>query len=441
VSTVDRIPVELLLVIFYFFRPDITTLVSITHTCRRWRLIATETASLWTDVKLQIHPVSNLTAHGNSISLLDMQLERTGGLLLDVAWWGHIWEYCNPRILTIIRGKAPFSRWRKLELWLVGDKGSEDTIFSPTDIFTNLESLIIAQYKFDRLSQNISQRTTARLRIFEVGPVNSTLPTVVELLPHPMKHISCLIAYVPSNSNEVRPVLPPNIVELRTPRRLSHPFPYISTYELNVCLFRSDYTIDLQNLTTLTVISILTVFPECHVVLPSLRHLSYGDLRLSYGAKLETPMLESLRIMTGDDGDITTRIKNQYDALHHPGYLVSPKKSLFVELSLPEEGVALLLDRSPEVEYVLLVINDAKYAQKIMEEILIGVGTKGLAYRQSKWFCPRLSELRMNFEWEIGDVVLWKERSSKVVEARKENGVVLAIYASWEGEGTYVALS
>jgi hypothetical protein len=189
------------------------------------------------------------------------------------------------------------------------------------------------------------------------------------------------------------------------------------------------------------VTSRFAVLHECHVILPSLRHLSYGDIRLAYGTKLVTPKLESLRVMTSNDEEFTERIKSEYEALHHPGYLISPKKSLMVELCLPEDGVTLLLDKSPEVEHVLLVINDAKCAQKIVEEILIGVGTTGLTWRQNKVFCPRLTELRMNFEWGGCDVELWKERSLKVVQARKEHGIVLAVYASWEGESTYVALA
>jgi F-box-like len=124
VSIVDRIPVELLLAIFHFFRPDITTLISITHTCRRWRLITTESAFLWTDVTLRIR------SNSRSVSLLEMQLERTGDLLLDVAWWGHIWEYCNSRVLAIVREKAQFSRWRTLKLGLVGHRHQKTPFFA-----------------------------------------------------------------------------------------------------------------------------------------------------------------------------------------------------------------------------------------------------------------------------------------------------------------------
>ena len=68
-------------------------------------------------------------------------------------------------------------------------------------------------------------------------------------------------------------------------------------------------------------------------------------------------------------------------------------------------------------------------------------GSGGGSSAETTTLCPQLSDLRLDFQWEITEVDGWKGRAAELVEKRGKLGIKLAVYASWKGEGTFLRLA
>jgi hypothetical protein len=240
----------------------------------------------------------------------------------------------------------------------------------------------------------------------------------------------------------ITPILPANVVNLHLDRGVvdHHPFPDIQRYTMMECTFCKDGSIDLRNLTTLTVRGLLTI--KCRVFLPALRELALESLQVHYNAEIACPVLDLLHF-TGDssflyyEGENTRRLSNTEKALMKPGYLLSPNTSIIVDLYWPIPALISLLHKSPKVTHVTFRFDNWGLAQSALES-LVTPGTE-----DNSRFIPRLSELRLNFDWKPSQSSAAKEWLLDRLKARRESGVTLplSIYVGWKGEGTYVLLT
>jgi F-box-like len=270
-------------------RPRLT----LTHTCRRWRHIAVNDASLWSHVYIQTGLRNLNTRLDHFLSLLGMQLDRTGKRPLDVEWIAGIGHDFLIGTLQIIREKAPFSRWRSLKAYVVRES-HKDAPWSSLDAFTNLETLQV-YCGTDYASIGAIDRTvTSRLKVLELcrWPA-SELEDSMTSFATSFTHISTFIfGWV--TPAVYTPILRENIVHLRLGSGEGHLFPHIRTYEVEKCIFNRMTRIDLRNMTVLTVTGCLKIEPDCQVSLPALRELKLQTLQMAIGTKLETPALDAL---------------------------------------------------------------------------------------------------------------------------------------------------
>jgi hypothetical protein len=109
---VFKLPTELTMHIFHECRPLIGPPIILTHTCRQWRRIAVNDASLWTNIRIETMQRKQPLDH--FLSFLGMQFDRTADLLLNVEWCAVVGDEYFLATLRLIRNKAPFSRWRTL---------------------------------------------------------------------------------------------------------------------------------------------------------------------------------------------------------------------------------------------------------------------------------------------------------------------------------------
>jgi F-box-like len=115
-SLVFRLPTELTMQIFRECGSDIRLRVTLTHVCHRWRQIAVNDASLWTNIYIFDIGGKSQSPLGHFSSFLSMQIDHTANLPLDVKWFGWFGDDFFFGSLQIIRDTAPFSRWRSLDV-------------------------------------------------------------------------------------------------------------------------------------------------------------------------------------------------------------------------------------------------------------------------------------------------------------------------------------
>jgi hypothetical protein len=435
VSPVIRLPVELTLHIFRLCEPGIRARLDLTHICRQWRSIAINSPSLWNFVQISLQFTPHSKRSDNLIALLDVQLGRAGGLPLDVEWISNTTYGLDPRLLDLIRQKGPFSQWRTLTVRFLSIEQSEAFTLDSRDVFTNLESLTILPSIFNKILETIDRTITPKLQVLEVP--NTAESEVETNYKGMMQHIRRLkISTMGAIS------IPSNVLEVEARVRTTHYFPHIKKYTLTACVFHTNQPYDLKGLTTLTATIVIVLNDDVNIYFPALRHLACGAFMTGDRTKVEAPVLETLHLLPPDRSATNQVVDHMIRGLNLDGYILSPTKSITLDLCLPQHTIVIFLGQSPRVERVSLSFEDAVSAKKMLGRM------EGLTYVNDSEgrtlgspLCKKMVELRMNLGYDICDLESWKRWASRFVESRRTFASELRVYASWKGEGTYVLLA
>jgi F-box-like len=447
VPPITRLPFELLLSIFRNCDADIKSRLRLTHTSRSWMSITSQTASLWTLVHIVFHYPAADERFDRFLLLLEMQLDRAAGMPLEVIWASVESSAFDPRLIGLLRRKGPFSQWRTLQLAVSAFPSEDETVFSPEDAFNNLESVSIIFSFLNCVITTLNHTTTSRLQALEHQGSTWLGGVALENCMGMIRRISRL----KTDSTDILS-LSINVTHLEARNQSYHEFPHLETYQLRSCAFRNDRGIDLRRLTTLDVAETLYIHRDCEVSLPSLRRLRCGTIFLMDHAKIMAPTLASLHIcgrqdenlyICGRQGDVDgnndwTAVMS--DAIWNAGYLLSPSTVLSVDMQLSDDSIGKLLELSSRVSKVEMRFSDESCAIRVLEKISVDRGD-AQKEEEAMWLCEQLTELRLNFLWAIGDVCWWRDRAAQALDNRPRFGTILRIYASWQGEGTYVLLA
>jgi F-box-like len=431
-----RLPTELILLIFRECDSDILSRLTLTHTCQRWRQIALNDAPLWTKICIQTGFRRQNACLENFMSFLGMQLDRATNQLLDVCWYAVVGDSFFVGTLQLIREKAPFSQWRTLKLHMFGGS-HKDTPWSSGDAFTNLESLRVYYGTGHNILSTIDHAITSRLKTLDLGTWPShELDRLIRPFARSFTHISTF-CFKSIFREMPTPFLHDNVVNLRLKRGDNHPFPHIRTYEVEVCTFGPSGTANLGNVTTLIVVDTLIIGAESRTSLPALRELKVGFLEMRDKAKIEAPVLDTLHFLKINKPGIETWTYLM------PGYLLSPNTSLITDSPLPSMTFIHLLTKSRKVTNATLLFDDWVSAQVVLRRLLGFNAETNSHSAMIGALCPRLSELRLNFDWEFSDPSDSKEWLLRAIEARSRATLLapLFIYACWRGEGRYLPLT
>jgi F-box-like len=399
----SKLPVELLLLIFNLCDSAIRPRLVLTHTCQRWRRIAVSYPRLWTNLHIKMRNVSTATSYKHFESLLIMQVDRSGGLPLDVVWIASFEDLYAIQSLCVIRDKAPFSRWRSVKLWVGGSKPQVKSFLGSIVAFPNLESLVISDYVDIYVAMILCRAAMPKLQMLDLRAGNDLHweETVIMSL------------------NTHRPPLP--ITTLHVGVRERHTFPGIINYKLGNCIFRADALVDLRSMTSLIVDDTLHVFEGCGVLLPALQYLRLMSMSIDREGKIEAPLLQTLHLSaTPDPRDPLYTRYNDYhymgDAVDHPGYLLSPKVLIIHKPYLSKNAIIGLLKKSHELTQATLCFNGRSSAQEIVEMLFESITGHSPSDER---LCPRLAELML--DWWGADMPISAEQWLHGVEGRKEN--------------------
>jgi hypothetical protein len=451
-SPVFRLPTELTMLIFRHCSSWIKDRLILTHTCSRWRCIAINDATLWTSIYIQTVAVRE-NERLEYLSLVGMQLDRTANLLLDLRIYiPDVADKFFVAVLQMLCEKAPISRWRTLKMKIQSDWMAavtpwfaDDAPWSAADAFTNLESLIVHNENIwgdHPITRAIDRRITSRLKDLEVMSPDIPPENLLTCFAKSLTHISSL------RLDSLPPIpwisfLPANVVNLKVNWAYHHYFPHIQTYTLKGCEFTQMDSVDLRNMTTLIVTTILVIKYE--ISLPALRELKLGHLQIMGLAEIETPALNILYFM-GPSGFRLNESENLSEtdwSFRKTGYLLSPNTSIIADSYLPSNTLINLLAKSPKVTHATLRFDDWTDAQTVLER-LAGFGAESESKPETNaHLCPRLSELRLDFGWGLSESSASKDWLLDRLKRRKEAGLMapLSIYATWRWERTYVLLT
>lgn len=439
-SAIHILPTELMLLVFALLNSQVRSRITLTHVCREWRAISLDNSGLWTNVHIDARRSFEKEAFDNHISLLRMQLSRTGELPLDVKWFSNVNEHRHARVVYLIREMAPCSRWRTLFVSVMGIFPGNNTFPLPQDKFPILESLVVFGSPHEVLVDAINRTATSKLKMLDLTDLDAT-----ESLPSCYDGINTQISslLLPSDYSPIVYVaLPRNIVKLEAHTRQNHHFPYISTYRVAYCVFTLAHTPHLPNLTTLIITSSLNVYASCEVIIPSLLHLECATITLGENAIFHTPALETLYLCQADE-ILPDAIQSDsfHKALQHPGFRFLPKTSISIDFSLQEGGLRKILKLSPHLKRADLYFDEHSRELETLKAFdsseAVQPEPQGIATERMGW---SLTELRLTFGWERGDVDFWKSWASSVVAKRKAEGIEISIHGSWKGEDVHIPL-
>jgi F-box-like len=431
VSPLSRLPVELSLLTFRFCDPDIRKRLRLTHVCRQWRSIAINSASLWTFLRIEVNFRPHSKRSDSVIALLDIQLGRADGLLLDVELIWNPNTGVDPRLLDLIRQKGPFSLWRTLKVGFQGVQPDKTFSLGSCDVFSNLESLVILPSAFNSILETID-RTSTKLRFLELQDSQMTQTVVGAPYQCMMQRIVRLKTF----STDVMSI-PRNILELEAGVRNTHCFPHITKYTLILCVFKNSQSFALENLTHLVATMGIMLSSHVEVYFPALQHLTCGALITRRSTKIDAPVLETFRLLPVNGNGEVVRVMTT--ALQFDRYVFSPTKSITLDAYLPHNTAVTFLEQSPRVEQVSLSFEDAITGEKMLER-MEGADNRENGVLEGR-LCEKMVELRINLGYALCDLESWKGRASRFVESRRASGSELQVYASWKGEGTYVLLA
>jgi len=166
-----------------------------------------------------------------------------------------------------------------------------------------------------------------------------------------------------------------------------------------------------------------------------------ATIALGRNAVLDAPLLEALEFR--EDAEFSRHMpRSGYsyikDILAHPGYLLSPTKSLSLDVSLPADLILAMLTRYPRVEKLMLKFNADFTVWKVTVALMSGNMNKmGI-------LCPQLVELRLRYAPRYRDfhgLEWWIDRAAMIVAGRRGLSVGLRVYGVWDEGETFTLLA
>lgn len=424
-STVEILPVELLIQIFCQCERGFKTALTLSHVCQRWRAVTLRVGSLWSKVDIVIDHGCTTEEFDAFISRLGTQLERTGQLPLDVFWQREGSNGQNGVIEDLIRRKGHFLRWKSLKARLGCDPQEAKSTLLPTDAFTNLEYLEIISPSHGHLMlpyehpliDRIDRSITSKFHTLNLRPSQILGKEMVRLYGNIMEQANMLILSKKEVITDRDLRLPANITTLEAEAKLIHVFPHIKSYRLRTCVFGSHSPINLQCLTSLTVDDILILLDRTVLLVPSLQSITFGAIVLEERAEFKCPSLESLHIQATQHLSLGAgHIRHIREAIYRPGYFLSPKHSLTIDQFIPSDIMTKFVELAPDVEYISLSFDDEECVSSVLETIGCLVEGSRSPSTQASTGLLRLVEVRVRSMREEYDAEVWVGHAAGIME-------------------------
>jgi hypothetical protein len=163
-----------------------------------------------------------------------------------------------------------------------------------------------------------------------------------------------------------------------------------------------------------------------------------SNITLGEAAVFDAPLLEDLEFCRNfflPPKTMRERFSSMTTTLGHPGYHLSPTKSLSISPWLPADLIILMIMRHSQTRSLTFGVDDDDTVWRVAGALTGDVADTSV-------ICPQLTELRLVLAREYRDhhdLEWWKDRAAQITLGR--SGHALHIYGSWDDGETFRLLA
>ncbi|KAG8787663.1 hypothetical protein FRC15_008536 [Serendipita sp. 397] len=441
---INRLPPEILKLILFEAvkeesgKPSTVANHRLLGVCFQWKNLLVTNPGFWTNVHIWLVGDQSERIHSGGMSstpnpdrylkMLDLQLQRAGSNLLDVFLCIDVEAELARPFFGLMLHRAPFRRWRTLEILKVNWGSYALPITREDDGFVNLESIEISYECEPDLVRLIDRTATSKMTVFHA---NLSFEEVQEFFPNILSKISELELGIESRG-DFSP--PPNVVTLTLPsfqlNSLSHILHLTLTYRQSITPF---FIHDWTNLVSLDFIvgDLHSSLPPAQQIVsfPSLETLIIrGTLYIAL-AHFSAPRLRDLQFIDGWNS-VLDSVDGLHEVLSHPSFLLSPSGVIEVHFPLNKKTLTDLIWAFPLMKTLKLHFEEDYDGWETVKSVFCNWRTtKRMAIQSETEATSSHStvlmqqlvslDLRLKWDYEEGMSEDWKVRMLKVLEDTK----------------------
>ncbi|KAG8842027.1 hypothetical protein FRB91_004485 [Serendipita sp. 411] len=394
--------------------------------CFRWREIILNMAELWTFVRIYLIKTEyegKETTFQNALATLDLNLSRTSSQLLDIYWHTSLDGSHVTQLFKVINTRAPFCRWRSLEIDTDFWHSYKLHSIRSDDRFSNLESLKIRWCQREGLLLLINSTISSNFRSFH----NIGAYTPADLLRDRISNIMSRATELtlPNFGAALLPPLPPQITTLSIWSMTLQSTAHIRHLTIHLSPSISQFfDHDWSSLISLDVLFTRTQqshpLPQQTILFPRLQTLVVREGRFRSLISISAPSLVSLRLERGHES-IEKANRSLFDTISHPSYTVKSMGKLEIGFPLSPMVLASVIRDFPAVESLGFGFDDSYDGWEVIRHVICE-----RRYVKVEWserlkdnFMAGVKILKLQMNWILGDDVFenpWKAYTAKIFE-------------------------
>lgn len=454
-AAIVSLPPEILRAIFLYFqiedrkdfpwkskavraKPLSEEIISSLAVCKQWRSIIIDTSHLWARIICRLPDDCDRTTLSTYLSLLDVFIERSGSMDIDVficifirdpELYAEMWRF--------LMQKAPFYRWRSLDLCFNVPEplDAQSPNFPLYGKFDVLESLIYTGFGEGQISP---------------------LLRLIDLTAHDLRHGSFhqninndILREYPSMMSRISSIacrsldfsLPSNITRLRSVHTPQVPLPHVINLTIE-SLDLSRFTSPLfPRVEKLEITHNLAPWGCRSVEMPTVRHLMINSASFNLIKLIICPWLETLSLSL-------VHGQSDFDSWFDLGagicsdrYSLSPV-TLNLDLQLDSDTLLQILQASPRLENLHLQSDE-----QLLEWLNSSLSEKLNPYSESvgstnaTWkLCPALHTLQFKIMRDQTNTEGWRNLLLEILDSRAGNLLKSAACVWEDGNKLVVAV-
>ncbi|KAG8750101.1 hypothetical protein FRC14_000810, partial [Serendipita sp. 396] len=320
-SAISKIPPEVLLLILGMAADTPFVRRKIISVCSDWRKALVGISWVWTSIRI-VSSRDTEVKFEKFLWNLTLQLERCGSLPINVYWRTCMDAAQTTQLFGLLAQKAPFSRWRTLELAAYDGSTLDNADVANMGDFQNLESFILCGSQVNCLLNLVNRSITSKLTNFDNRYLYMPLVQFRNEMDNLLKTITKF--HLPYFSADADFELPANITELKVNILPDVPLPHVRVLTANSNSIRSYRNQNLRNLVTLDAYFHQKDDMDQPLTLSSLQNLTVHAPEFTALTLLTAPCLQTLRIEFPVQEGYKREINSMRQTLTHPSYSLSP---------------------------------------------------------------------------------------------------------------------
>jgi hypothetical protein len=429
-APISILPHEILREIFLYFQPDPPSrvefpkaVVQLSAVCRYWRRIILSISHLWTQVVYKVARYCDNQLLREHLSWLKIFLKRSGSLPLDITLEIYSLDgEVQSKLFEFLMIKAPFHRWRSLELYcpFCPSPGWQST--SLTGEFSSLTSLSYHGYPIGLFPLlPIINRSANQLRQLYVSSLDAQF--MMKLHPSIMGRISALI----TGDTMVNLNLPSNITKLHVRNLPLYPLPHIVSLTTEILSLDSFIPSRFPNLRVLEVTSKLEGLSRIPISIPSLRCLIFRTGYVPALDLIRAPSLESIQFLYS----LYAHGPWLRGAVNSSLYDISPV-DLILEANVNQNFVIIILSKSPRVKTLTLRLVNEGPCEWLVEALSERANGDERDGTTNAWkLCTHLITLRIKLLQDQKNTEVWTAYLQRILRGR-DGSALRSIICEWQ---------